>query len=353
MLAVLLESMAELAARYAEAFWWFEVFSVAVFTVEYGLRLWTCNEDPRRRYARPLVGRLRYMVTPMAIFDLLAILPFYLAAVLAVDLRFLRVFRLLRILKLTRYSPAGETVAAVFYNERKALISVLILMLTLLTFASSLMFLVENESQPEAFASIPAAMWWGMVTLTTVGYGDVTPVTPLGKLLGGVIAIVGVGMFALPAGILASGFAQEIRKRDFVVSWNLVAKVALFADLSAAQIAEVAARLTGRMASPNEVIFREGDLADRVYFIVSGEVEVMSHPRSFRLRDGDLFGEIALLREGRRTATVIAVTTCQLLMLDRRDFNELLASDDALRETVHRVAEERSQQLRAAASDQS
>ncbi len=189
-------------------------------------------------------------------------------------------------------------------------------------------------------------MWWGMATLTTVGYGDVTPATPLGKLLGAGIAILGIGMFALPAGILASGFAQEIKKRDFIVSWNLVAKVALFANLSASQIAEVAALLSGRLASPGEVIFREGDPVDSVYFIISGEVQVMTERQSFRLGPGEFFGEIALLREGRRTAGVTALTTCQLLLLDRGDFSKLLGRDEAIRATVSRIAEERLQQLR-------
>jgi len=345
-LAVLLESVETLALRHAAAFQMFEIFSVAVFTVEYGLRLWTCTEDPRWRGARPLVARLRYAATPMAIFDLLAFLPFYLAMVVTIDLRFLRVFRLLRILKLTRYSPAAETLAAVVNNERRALFSALVLMLTLLTIASSLMYMIEKETQPEAFASIPAAMWWGMATLTTVGYGDVTPVTPLGKLLGGVIALLGIGMFALPAGILASGFAQEIKKRDFIVSWNLVAKVALFAELSASQIAEVAALLGGRLAAPGEVIFREGDPADNVYFIVSGEIQGMTAGHSFQLGAGDFFGEIALLHAGRRTATVTASTTCQLLVLDRREFSRLLGRDEGIRATVSRVAGERLQQLR-------
>lgn len=345
-LAVLLESIESLALRHAAGFQMFEIFSVAVFTVEYGLRLWTCTEDPRWHGTRPLVARLRYAATPMAIFDLLAFLPFYLAMVLTIDLRFLRVFRLLRILKLTRYSPAVETLSAVVSNERRALFSALVLMLTLLTIASSLMYMIEKETQPEAFASIPAAMWWGMATLTTVGYGDVTPVTAAGKLLGGVIALLGVGMFALPAGILASGFAQEIKKRDFIVSWNLVAKVALFAELSASQIAEVAALLSGRLAAPGEVIFREGDPADNVYFIVSGEIQGMAARHSFKLGAGDFFGEIALLHAGRRTATVTASTTCQLLVLDRREFSKLLGRDDGIRATVSRVAEERLQQLR-------
>ena len=138
-----------------------------------------------------------------------AFLPFYLSAFFALDLRFLRVLRLLRILKLTRYSPALETFARVLRNERKPLVAALLMLGVLHIFVSSLMFVFEQSAQPEAFGSIPAALWWGIVTLTTVGYGDVAPVTVGGKIFGGLVTVMGVAMFALPAGILASGFNQE------------------------------------------------------------------------------------------------------------------------------------------------
>ena len=206
-LAVIFESIPAVGTRYAGYFEAFEVFSVIVFSVEYVLRIWCCTEDPHRRYTAPLAGRLRYALTPMAIIDFLAIAPFYLTTLFAIDLRFLRVFRLLRLLKLTRYSPVIEILGRVLYNERRSLFSALLFMLVLLIFASSLMHLIEQKAQPEAFGSIPAAMWWAVVTPTTVGYGDVSPLTPVGKLLGGFVTILGIGTFAMPAGILASGFA--------------------------------------------------------------------------------------------------------------------------------------------------
>lgn len=212
--AVIIETVESVAARYATAFLYFEVFSVAVFTVEYVLRLWTCVAD--RRYARSFSGRLRFAGSWHAIVDVLAILPFYLPMILPIDLRViraLRFFRLLRFLKLSRYSESMRIFGKVLRSERSELMVALFVAGVLLVLGSSFLYLVEHQAQPEVFSSIPAAMWWGVATLTTVGYGDVYPITPLGRFLGAIVAVMGIGMFALPAGILASGFAREMGKR--------------------------------------------------------------------------------------------------------------------------------------------
>lgn len=212
-LAVALETVPVLRARYGGVFHAFEVFSVVVFTVEYVLRLWTCVIDPR--FAHPVTGRLRFALTPMAVVDALAVLPFYLPTVSA-DLRFLRaarLVRLLRVLKLGRYSESLRMFGTVLRARREDLVVALLAVLLLLVFASAFMYFLERDAQPQAFSSMPAAMWWGVVTLTTVGYGDVYPVTPLGRLLGAAVALFGIDLFALPAGILASGFAEEMQKR--------------------------------------------------------------------------------------------------------------------------------------------
>lgn len=212
-LAVILGTVASIQAQFGRLLWIFEVGSVAVFTVEYAARLWSCVEDPR--YAHPLFGRLRFAVTPLAIVDLLAVLPFYIPQV-AMDTRFLRVlrmFRILRLIKVGRYYTSLHVMVNVVRGKREELILALSLMLLLLILSASLMYYCENEAQPEAFPNIPATMWWAVATLTTVGYGDVYPITPIGKLLGSVIAILGIGMFALPAGLLGAGFVEEIQKR--------------------------------------------------------------------------------------------------------------------------------------------
>jgi len=213
--AVILETVKSLSVRYILLFRGFEVFSVIAFTVEYGLRLWSCTTD--KKFDSPVLGRIRFAVTPLALVDLVAILPFYLPMVFPVDLRFIRairLFRLFRIFKLGRYSESMKTFGNVLKAKKEELFITIFVVFILLIIASSLMYFIENVAQPEVFSSIPAAMWWGVATLTTVGYGDVYPVTPLGKVLGAIIAILGIGMFALPAGILGSGFVEEIQKRQ-------------------------------------------------------------------------------------------------------------------------------------------
>lgn len=212
--AVILETVQALRAAYGPLFDVFERFSVAIFTVEYVLRLWSCTVKPR--YAGAARGRLRFAASPLAIVDMLAILPAYLPALLPVDLRVirtLRLFRLVRTLKIARYSESLAVMGSVFKAKRPDLLITALAGSILLVLASSAMYFIENEAQPQAFSSIPAAMWWGVVTLTTVGYGDIYPSTPLGKVLGAIIGILGIGLFALPAGILATGFAEALQKR--------------------------------------------------------------------------------------------------------------------------------------------
>lgn len=210
--AIALESVPAYLLRYKAEFFYFEAFSVAIFTVEYLTRIWSCVELDEVDQNRPLVSRLRYMCRPLLVIDLIAIIPFYLMFFVNTDLRFLRVIRLLRIFKLTRYWGAMNTLLVVLREEASALGAAAFIMFILLVLASSGIYLIEQDVQPEAFGSIPSAMWWSIVTLTTVGYGDVTPVTTVGKLFGATISLVGVGMVALPTGILASGFANAFRR---------------------------------------------------------------------------------------------------------------------------------------------
>ena len=198
------------------AFRLFEITSVGIFTVEYLLRVWTCTENPK--YAHPVRGRLQYLVSPLALIDLLAVLPVYLVFFVnlhGLDLRFLRVMRLLaRIVRLSRYFSGLRTLGKVVHARRGELAAVVSVLFLLLVMTSSLMFFAEHQAQPQEFASIPSAMWWSIITLTTVGYGDVFPVTAAGRLLAGAIAIIGIGLFALPAGILGSGFMEALEKEE-------------------------------------------------------------------------------------------------------------------------------------------
>ncbi len=210
--AVILESVPEYERTWGIWFQTFEFVSVWLFAVEYALRVWCCVENPA--FAHPLWGRLRYVRTPMALVDLVAFLPSMLVWFgVSLDTRSLRVLRLVRIFKLTRYSDALDLLLTVIRREASAFVSAVFIMLIIIVFAASGIYLVEHDAQPEAFGSIPKAIWWATVTLTTVGYGDVVPVTMWGKAFGVLITIAGVGMAAMPAGILASGFSAELQNR--------------------------------------------------------------------------------------------------------------------------------------------
>ena len=215
MIAVIMETVASVYIKYEYFFEWFEIISVVVFTLEYVGRIWTCTLI--ELYRHPIKGRIQFILSPIGLIDLLAILPFYLPFIMSLDgriLRLLRLFRLVRIFKMGRYSTAFQMIANVLNRRKEELLVTLTIVLLVLILASSLMYYVEHEVQPEAFSSIPATMWWGVATLTTVGYGDVYPITSIGRVLGAFIAIMGVGIFALPAGIIASGFEAEIRKKS-------------------------------------------------------------------------------------------------------------------------------------------
>lgn len=210
--SIILETVDPIEQQYGALFSNFELVSVTIFSIEYTLRLWsiTCHEG----YSA-IRGRLRYARNPYMIIDLLAILPFFLGGV--VDLRFLRVirlFRIFRVFKLARYSNSIQTMGVVLRSKKPDLIISVVVTAILLVLASSGIYYVEHEAQPEAFSSIPAAFWWGVVTMTTVGYGDVTPVTQAGQFLGGIVAFLGIGLFALPASILASGFIEAATGDD-------------------------------------------------------------------------------------------------------------------------------------------
>lgn len=209
-IGVMLSSVSEIQQQFGVYLFLFEVFSVGIFTIEYVARLWSCTTS--EQYSQPLRGRIRYALTPSVMIDLLAILPFYLP-LLGVDLRVVRafrIFRLLRVLKLTRYSRAFTMFKQAISGKSEELVLTAFVLVILLIISASLMFYAEGEAQPNNFSSIPATLWWSVVTLTTVGYGDVYPITIVGKTIAGLISILGIGMVALPAGIISAGFVEEI-----------------------------------------------------------------------------------------------------------------------------------------------
>ena len=290
----------------------------------------------------PAAALLHYLRTPGGVIDLVAVLPYWVSLAVPLHADLMTALGLVRFLKLARYSPALASLEAVIARESRQLRSALFIMCMLILTSSTALYLVERGENGENFSSIPASMWWAVITLTTLGYGDVVPVTVLGKFLAGCTAILGIGMFALPASILASGFAEEMKRRDFLQTWRMVARVPFFAELDADQIAAIGNILRYASASQGDVLIRSGDIGDRMFFILSGVVVVdLGNGRSTMLEDGAFFGEIALLHRGRRTATVVARTRCELLALEVDDFRHLVQRTPKVAEAIAKTARER------------
>jgi len=316
----------------------FESISIAIFTLEYVTRLWCAPEDPTFR-GGPFLGRLRFALRPMMTIDFLAFAPGYVAFFIPfIDLRFLRLIRLLRLLKIARYSPALSTLAQVIADERRALVGTLLLELCAMVFAAAAMHAVEGRVMPQAFGTIPDAMWWALETLTTVGYGDVVPVTGLGRVIAGMTMIMGVGLLALPVGIVATGFVNTIHRRDFVVTFAMLSRVPLFHGFSAGVLSEIMNLLRAQSISAGGIISARGERAAAMYFVVSGEVEVELEDKRVEFGPGDFFGELALLHDAMRSANVIARAPTRLLSLSAEDFTTLMQKHPTLMQRLKSTA---------------
>jgi voltage-gated potassium channel len=328
--------------RYGRELDAFNNFSVMVFTVEYVLRLWSAVEIPLLHRLPPWRARLKFAMRPMMIVDLLAILPWYLYQILPFDLRVLRVLRLFRLLKLVRYSPALQTLKRVVAHEWRALLGALLLMMILLLFTSTIVYFLERDVQPEHFGNVPASAWWALETLTTVGYGDVVPVTPLGKVFGGIVMLFGLGMFALPVAIIATGFSQESARHEFVITWSMVARVPLFSTLDAAEVAEVSKLLYTKMFKAGTPIVSAGDPGGAMFLLGDGEAVASLGPgRPVRLHEGDFFGEMALIERRRHKHDVVARTDCRVYVLDSEALARLSRRHPEIVDHIRKVASAR------------
>lgn len=341
--AVILESVPDYAYDYGPIFIGVEYFAVAAFSVEYLMRLWCAPEHALYAGLTPWKARLKFMASGSALIDLAAILPFYLTFFVAADLRVLILLRLLRFFKLARYSPGIRTIVAVMEAERKALLASGVILFGGVLFAAAAMHIAEHEAQPEKFGSIPAAMWWAIVTITTLGYGDVVPVTLAGRFVAAFTMVTGYVMLGLPVGIVATAFANEIHRREFVVTWSMVARVPIFRGLDASAIAEIMRYLRAQSVPDGAMIVRRGETAHSMYFIAEGEVEIDLPNKRFLLGEGQFFGEIAVLHKTLRTANVRAVQPTKLLILDAFDLQTLIVRNPPIGEAIDKVAADRTE----------
>ena len=341
LVAVALETVPEQAARYGAIFRAIEAVALVVFTLEYVLRLWVAVEHPLYRHLPRPRARLRYAAGAQGIIDLIAVLPFWLAFLLPGELRVLLVLRVLRFLKLGRYSPAMRSLLDALYAERRALVGCFVILLGSALVVGALMHLIEGAAQPSKFGTIPDAMWWAIVTLGTIGYGDVVPITTAGRMLATLTIFLGLIMVALPVGIVATAFANDIHRREFVVTWAMVARVPLFTGLNANQIAAIMRLLQSQRIEAGTIIARRGEPAHSMYFVAAGEVEIDLPDRRIRLGTGHFFGEIAVLHKAHRSANVTATMRTSLLVLDARDVHVLMDHEPEIAERIRELARER------------
>jgi voltage-gated potassium channel len=273
--------------------------------------------------------------------DLIAVIAVPIALLCGVPQATAWLLASLWVLKLAQDSPGFAQLQRVFVVEAKALASVFALFLIVLFLSSAAMFLIERQAQPTAFNSLPQALWWAVVTLTTTGYGDKVPITDLGRLLGGLVMICGIATFGLSTGILATGFAAETRRRNFIRTWDLVSKVPFFQSLDPAAITEITHLLRLLELPERTAIIRRGKIGDCMYFIAGGEVQVDVKPAPVRLGPGAFFGELALLGDSVRSANVTTTMPSTLLILDLADFRTFTANHPDLKRAIDAEAQRR------------
>lgn len=336
-LAAILSTEPTIAVERRDAFLIAEYAFAGIFTAEYLLRLWAAAETARPGDG-PWRRRWAFIRSPMGIVDLIAIAPVFLQAALGFDLVALRLLRLFRIFKLTRASPALETLGAVLSAEKRTFGAALLLLGIVAVLAAGGMHALEAEAQPDAFGSIPRALWWAVVTATTVGYGDVTPITPQGKMLASLVALIGIALFALPATILANAFLREIRRRDFIANIRIIAASPVIQSLDAVGAAQVATALEARQVGPGERIVAAGAKAQALYFIGHGQVECLRDSEKRIYDDGDFFGARPLMTDAAADFTAITTAPSTLMTLPATDFRRLCRLLPTFREAMAEAA---------------
>ena len=344
LLAVILLSIDELLSPHRSilrgAIWGVTTF----FLIEYAARLWIAPEMPHLADFSPFMARLRWATSIHGLVGLLAVMPAVMLAggysIVGADAA--SVFCILWILKLGLHAPAFGTLARVISNERAPIASVLIVFAILLMSAATGAHIAERDGQPQQFGTLPNAMWWSVVTLTTTGYGDVVPLTPVGRIIGSLLMISGIAVLALMTGVLATGFAQEERRREYLRVWDQVARVPIFASLGVVTLSEIVGKLRTRYYPARVMVLRRGDPGDSMFFITSGEAEVrLPTGGTVRLGEGAFFGEMSLLNRQPRTASIATVKPTTLLVLYASDFYEIASHIPALAEALESEARRR------------
>jgi voltage-gated potassium channel len=319
----------EAAHRWVDALLW---ACLAFFVFEWAVRL---------RHAFQAKRGWSYALSGRGLVDAVAAAAVPLALILGAHPKTAWLLAVLWLLKVVPGIPGLRQLRRVLVQESGPLLSVLVIFLMVLLLASVAVYYLERDVQPTTFGNVPAALWWAVATLTTTGYGDVVPITPLGRLVAAVVMICGLGVFGLWTGILATGFAAETRRDNFLKTWESVSKVPFFAALGPAAIADVTHMLRTMDLPARTMIIRKGQTGDCMYFIAAGEVEVDLPGKKVALGEGAFFGEMALLGNNLRSANITTTRVSKLLVLDLVDFRVLMARHPDLAETIDAEAARR------------
>lgn len=349
---VSLETVDSFYTAHAQIFALFEMGAVGVFTIEYLIRIWVCVENPLYRLnpvsQNPTINaigiRLKYMVSWGALIDGLAIMPYYITLlfpVVGIDLLFLRLLRLIRILKLSRYSPALHVFATVIKNESRSIQTAFFVVVLMIVLSSSGIYLLEHDAQPDKFSSIPESMWWAIATLTTVGYGDVSPITSAGKVLGAGVMITGIGLFVLWTSILSGAFTEELQKHNFRISIESLSAIPALRSLPTNALRHIATTAETTILPARYALIRRGEVVDGVYFITDGMVEIDMVPDREILESGDHFAEAGIFNEGKAVVDVITLTPTRVFKIDAQTFQDLCTTHADFYHHMQSVAEHR------------
>jgi len=331
--AVALETIPSVYGKFGTAFRIFEQFSLFAYGFEYVARLWSSVEDPRIAVRGPLHGRVAFALRPLMVVDFLAFAPSFAGLFLGFDFRVLRIFRLFRLLKLARYSQALQALLSVLAAERSALFASLLLLLATVCFCGELMHLAEGAIQPRVLGTMPNAMYWAITTLATVGYGDITPVTPLGKLIAGMTMVMGVATFALPVGIIANGFISGLSRRRFGITWTMLRRQPLFQGFDVQAFSAVLEVLTAAVVREHSHVVVAGRTADTFYLIVSGRA-CLERERGKEIGPGELIGVEAYDPDADYDETVTAETELRVIALAGDELRRLCRKVPVLKERI-------------------